>query len=111
MISKELIQQLKEAGFPIQYNMAKHVLNKPFGTVLDETREYGYKSPTLSELIEECGDKFASLDKRPDWKENDSDEIGFWHCWGRLENNKLHVAKTPEEAVAKLYLEIRKLST
>ncbi len=54
--------------------------------------------PTLSELITACGDRFRSLD-------NYSEE--GWFAFAVGEHTKVG-GSTPEEAVAKLYLELNK---
>lgn len=55
--------------------------------------------PTLSELIEACGDRFDSLEKI---------ENG-WYAGTETGTNGPHgVGDTPKEAVAKLYIELNK---
>lgn len=73
----ELAKKLKDAGFP----------QDGIGQFIDVK----LASPTLSELIEACGDKFRGLSKRANWRAQDVmgiEEFG----------------DTPEEAVANLYL-------
>ena len=55
------------------------------------------KTPTLSELIEACGDSFHSLsmDDKTHWVAN-------WRVYGESRGS------TPEEAVAKLYIALNK---
>lgn len=72
----ELALKLREAGFPKHY---------------DEFVEYS--RPTLSELIESCG--HVSLDYFPDGN-------SFASCCDRKGHEV--IGKTPEEAVAKLWL-------
>jgi hypothetical protein len=86
-MTTELIKQLKDAGFPKEF-------------VNTELTHGGY--PTLSELIEACGDHFIELERidkkkwlaQGGWIEND--------CCRRP--HKDQVAASPEEAVAKLWL-------
>ncbi len=54
------------------------------------------KIPTLSELIEACGDGFSHL-----WRHSENDWLACG--WG---DRKIK-GKTPEEAVAKLYLKLK----
>ena len=85
----ELAKELKDVGFPFIWNYEPEALR---------FREY----PTLSELIEACiGEYWFSLvELKP-------------HAW-RAEGKTLElkvlreVGKTPEEAVAKLYLALNK---
>jgi hypothetical protein len=69
-------------------------------------------NPTLSELIVACGEKFSGLMRKGDmashshWKKE-------WHAYAWWKDSKgEHMAydneaDTPEEAVAKLYLELQ----
>lgn len=110
MISYKLTKQLKKAGFPvIDYTVRPLVSSKG--------KEYfGFISPTLSELIEACGDKFTNLLKGKETF-NPLDMIGLrmsdsyeWHAIAKYEggdsgfNDVRGHGKTPEEAVAKLWL-------
>lgn len=73
--------------------------------VIGEGNEkYIVKIPTLSELIEVCGDRFFSLET------DDRTESNKWIAmrggdWETKE--KIGIGKTPEEAVAKLYLKLK----
>lgn len=103
MISYELAEKLKEAGFPM---------------VLSDT-DILYKQtkcPTLSELIEACGDGFGSLERCEEYE----------YLEGKLKNQKIvwivestktlrdkypgsfkeMILDTPEEAVANLWLKL-----
>jgi len=85
----KLAKQLKDAGFPQNIKEDEIRWTKGFENI---------KNPTLSELIEECGKEFKSLERakrsRTWWA------FGF----GAINVN----AKTPEEAVAKLWLKLNK---
>ena len=66
------------------------------------------KIPTLSELIEACGDRFNNLNRM----KNEEQQI-FWVCnaFWEIGNNKVIWelrGDTPEEVVAKLWLKINK---
>lgn len=99
MITYELSKTLKDVGFSQQGNgFESELLDSAVNSGVNVSRENIYY-PTLSELIEACGDKFGFLAKYADgehWKCSIPGEI-FW-CNG----------STPEEAVAKLWLELNK---
>jgi len=88
----ELAKKLKDAGFPVKYP--------------DNLFVEGEKSayiPTLSELIEACGDRFECLSKVENqwWV----DERGGFFSNGETAT---YGGSTPEEAVAKLWLGLNK---
>lgn len=88
-MNKEIIQQLKDAGFKSNF--------------VDGCQICGATTPTLSELIEACGISFLDL----------RNETGFFGAIGfeignRKETMQLN-GKTPEEAVANLWLELNKI--
>jgi len=91
-ISYKLAKQLKEAGFPQK---------KPL--FYDYTRKEKYKIPTLSELIEACGNKFGSLTRFKNIKTGKA----FWVANDLMEQVGEN-SNSPEEAVAKLWLELKK---
>lgn len=86
----ELAKQLKDAGFP--KNIDFHH-NCDIAQTIDVINP-----PTLSELIEACGDEFKSVEK--DFR------IKHWEAWDRY--GAYGKGKTPEEAVANLWLELNK---
>jgi len=91
----ELAKQLKKAGFP-----QPTLVNPITGVVGREVLERRPYEPTLSELIDTCGDNFVALSKMGE----------DWYCAEngvpvRLIANE---SKTPEEAVAKLWLALNK---
>ena len=92
----ELAKQLKDAGFPCS-NMWQVINGKMWFE--------DCPVPTLSELIEACGDRFEGLSKdRASWN-------AYADCHGPyMEFDSIHEALgfTPEEAVAKLWLELQK---
>ncbi len=87
MINYELAKELKEAGFP-------------------ETTEYYGVNPTLSDLIEACGEEFGSLERRV-LELGIIQNIIVWDCWGSNPQNQGY-GSTPEIAVAKLWLALNK---
>jgi len=86
----ELAKQLKDAGFPGGEDWAM----KDNGSNL-------YYIATLSELIEACGDDFILLMHSTNLPENDA-----WVVWKKT--GGMTFGKTPEEAVAKLWLELNR---
>jgi len=93
MISYELAKQLKEAGFPQDGDIEQWENH-------GDNSGDGVFKPTLSELIEACGDEFESLSLHPYY---DGD---IYMVFGR--NTLGFNGSTPEEAVANLYLALNK---
>jgi len=98
MISYELAKQLKDAGFP-QKNSNEYTL-----WIIDEGKE-ACQLPTLSELIEACGENFRTIILHTQYRKK------LLKPWEAVPNKKLIQAKsasgvTPEEAVAKLWLSL-----
>lgn len=111
----ELAKKLKDAGFP-QINLEEQCKDCSIFEWFDDdeilwnTRE-NYPSgddwvylPTLSELIEACGEHFYNLNKEIKGK------------WCATTNNKKYAplggfGSTPEEAVANLWLTIKSCDT
>jgi hypothetical protein len=99
----ELAKQLKEAEFPEVFvpmglMMVKNIVNPD-----DDPKYY---APTLSELIEACGDSFYCVIRGRGTME------GVWIASQmtspEFNLNKTSQGSTPEEAVAKLWLELNK---
>jgi len=116
----ELAKKLKEAGFPqegefvwIDRNLKKTETNEQRTIVLwkDVVSEWEPNceilcyNPTLSELIYACSKEvnFILVDRGNFWEcgGNDENEEGM-NIWGKVEG------KTPEEAVANLWLSLNK---
>ena len=107
----ELAKKLKEAGFP-QFPIAGS------GMFIDGKVEYSndgewqgnieppLKVPSLSELIEACGDRFGGLEKQ----QKD------WFCYSiqsrylQIKSSPVAIGYTPEEAVVYLWLTLNKKS-
>ena len=64
------------------------------------------KIPTLSELIEACGDEFRALRLDSSMKTENNEQ---WAC-DRVEHGvfETFIGKTPEESVARLYIKLNK---
>ena len=102
----ELAKKLKDAGFPQKVNggfqtckhgaFLRHQKDCPMGCSESDFVKY----PTLSELIEACGEDFNTLTRY-----GKSSNSG-WRVWGWSGNDDVD-GDTPEEAVANLWLELR----
>lgn len=97
----ELVKKLKDAGYPIKYTLGALAYDQepPSQFIID---------PTLSELIEACGDRFEKLEYNPyhdetveDWYTTGCDDRK--HKPGEYSGHTIW-GKTPEEAVANLWL-------
>ena len=112
----ELALKLKDAGFP------QDLGNDNIGRFMDRSGEYkkfGTRNPTLSELIEACGDEFKVLYlKETAWdsKKGEVVKIHQWQAgkeiyWDYEEVDSYHrgVGSTREEAVANLWLKLNNL--
>ena len=117
-MNDSLTKELKEVGFPQgsqqwKIDELKEAEKTNDKTVLETWEEmYGIKSssdikaykPTLSELIEACGERFAMLGQQK----------GVWCAYDKWYNdiesisNTVTRSKTPQEAVAKLYIALNK---
>jgi hypothetical protein len=89
----ELAKKLKDAGFVFkEWYLECH--NGQSSELQWDNAEWEY--PTLSELIEACGDRFELLERKG---------LNQWHCrpcYGECKNYS-----TPEEAVANLWLKLQ----
>ena len=93
MISYELAKQLQDARFP-QSGAGKRVA--PLDKLVVRREDFAYV-PTLEELIEACGNRFASLaNNARNWRARADDSIAEG------------VGSTPIEAVAHLWLALNK---
>ena len=95
----ELAKQLKEAGFPQHLALKEFPKLKKAMKLMDEmSGEVEPYIPTLSELIEACGEEFGMVARA----DNQTFIARNWF-------DKIQVeGKTPEEAVAKLYIKLNK---
>jgi len=110
MINYELAKELKDAGFPQDKTKGKCMpFYKEGGGDESRTSTCAYyaatslppqediiKIPTLSELIEACGEEFDQLCKYDD----------CWRAWGK--DGDPERGNTLEEAVVKLWLTLNK---
>jgi hypothetical protein len=106
MISYKLAKELKDAGFPQlvkQGYMVHDWVNYP-------DAEHYYE-PTVSELIEACGEGFEQLQRN--YTGEPMGGPGKWlacHTPDNGETSDCVVADSAEEAVAKLWLELQRLT-
>ena len=106
----ELVKQLKEAGFPQTPPFELYCPDCDKWRDMDcfekKHNKEAVKVPTLSELIEACGDKFDNL------RHGEGLIVGslVWTASSKeIEKEIFHnEGSTPEEAVAKLWLELNK---
>jgi hypothetical protein len=103
-MTSELAKQLKDAGFPIKpYPEWALQMDGPMGEA--EYRE-NYR-PTLSELIEACGDDFYGLEKCEVYSAGFGADVPREHrgtSWFAKASGIMIQADSAEEAVAKLWL-------
>ena len=100
----ELARQLEEAGWfeNWRHDHCGYKWIDKDGDIFDHPQDDACMIPALSELIEACGDKFGALMKRGSW----------WYAITRKDlDNRFGIGligKTPEETVARLWLELQK---
>lgn len=87
----ELAKQLKDAGFPHTW------CSEDDCSCLSTEGNHTFCYPTLSDLIQVCGDGFVSLNKGM-----------FPNQWMCLGNGVQIGGSSPEEAVARLWLALNK---
>lgn len=98
MIDYELAKKLKDAGFPQKMRVGENGLETEpnDGRISNEGGDWIYL-PSLSELIEACGDGYFTLQSGQ----------GLWQA-GKTLNPEWSEGQTPEEAVARLWLALNK---
>lgn len=102
----ELAKQLKDAGFPQDYFTSfefwigeKLYNQKTWAGGSGDFSDIFVKKPTLSELIEACGDNFDNLKVQRTFTTK-------WFATGNVMPGFVGYGPTPKEAVAKLWLKI-----
>lgn len=101
----ELVKQLKDAGFP-QEGEGKTMFCENHKGPCNEYDSPCNKIyiPTLSELIEACGYDFHLLEKELNTPD-------YWRCLTIINGKEIRTKGiNPEEAVAKLWMELNKKS-
>jgi hypothetical protein len=114
-MNQELLKKLKDAGYPVM--MQSWVKAKPVidwskiesGDVIKIETEEQFIPPTLSELIEACGENNEHGEFTL-WFDLEEWVAGYYEdFWGEpRKHNKTRRGSTPEEAVANLWLELNK---
>jgi hypothetical protein len=102
----ELAKELKDAGYPlIECDPGAKWNGGPFFKIDDII----YFSPRLEEIIEWCGDGFKNLER------NTTTANVVWLCNNYLSEHspldEMTEGSTPTQAVARLWLVLRKKST
>ena len=98
----KLAKELKDAGFPIGLTFNGSFLDSEGKKVKDRVpSDTDVYIPTLSELIEACGEEFRALK----WFKNDKSWGAFTY---ERETELLGSGRTPEEAVSRLYIALNK---
>ena len=110
MINYELAKQLQQAGFPHKekgeikyYNKEGKEIFKEDATGFHFVASDTLYFPTLSELIEACGDRFDELVRmeKDDWIARATLKLGEGEVIETFESS-------PEETVAKLWIQLQK---
>lgn len=106
----ELAKQLKDAGFPQERKQGWNITDIDEILRSESSTETAY-APTLSELIEACGDDLFRLEFTKLVFESPPEKITrYWEAvYYDDENDRVYVRGiSPEEAVANLWLAINK---
>jgi len=115
MVDYKLSKELKEAGYP-QEGDGYAVFEsggKPMKAHLIGVPDVVAYAPTLSELIDSCGENFQQLYKKHGDYVASTEELG--HSAEQRNNPSLGYTwiegygKSPKEAVAKLWLELNRI--
>ena len=115
MIDHKLAKQLKDVGF-VQMEGGEYICEKKYHFLPKQHKDCELVLlPTLSELIKECGDRFSELERYSDghniiWRATGvvAKESVCTKCFTILDESPVVKRKTPEEAVAKLYIAFNK---
>lgn len=97
----ELAKELKEAGFKVPLHDCWE---------MGCQNNYGVCYPTLSELIEACGEIVLWKDEKRGWRAGHGGDrkMAYGESYFDDYPNFLTTGSTPEEAVVRLYLELNK---
>lgn len=100
-MNDELVKELNEAGYPLQYSAARHALQKKIGTEWEDSKDAGLIAPTLSELIEACGEGFHELHRH-------EKHFSAHHYPADMELQFYTYGESAEISVARLWLALNK---
>lgn len=107
----ELAVKLKDAGFPQKDVTTPILFREPDsnGNVESARAIDGVYAPTLEDLIEACGDRFGKL-LSPTYRERYDGRRDHWTALSDDDRTDMYdvEGKTPEEAVANLWLTINR---
>lgn len=107
----DMTQALLDAGFPLKHMPVLPPPDRYYNLVSKETGETVHVvPPTLSELIRACGEDFWEVGRRPTGELDPLHPLKWTAHGFRRKNTRLIIteAKTPEEAVAGLWLQINR---
>ncbi len=134
MLSYDLAKKLKEAGFPQGYYESEkneyyfregkliiqggiHLRKIGYSELFKQVIEYEKELtlvPTLSELIDACGDDFLGVNRTQGCAVEEFNKWEaiekVWCCNEHGESRKYGYGANPEESVANLWLELHKNS-
>ena len=98
----ELAKKLKDAGFPQNMDRYHYDGKNNQTSALDED---GIDFPTLSELIEACGDEIIGISK---YNNGEYAKDGWYAMYHKpaMSNTTFIYGSTPEEAVANLWIQL-----
>lgn len=100
-MTSEVAKQLKDAGYKFIHSSSPRAF---MSVGIDGD---SWDEPTLSELIDACGEKFDSLWlTSPGWDDKTQFGARAKHDWQVSAATKNSYALTPEEAVATLWLRL-----
>jgi len=111
----ELAKQLKGAGYPQEFKLGTWACIHGLESIMEKNCNCSgddlFYAPTLSELIGECGNEFIRLEFKnvsKDWVSMGG--IDLTHIDMKKQDYQYAKwGKTPEEVVAKLWLELNKI--
>lgn len=120
IMNKELLKQLKEAGYPLQKATTGYA-HKDLAHKLVTIDDYVYIIPELSELIEACGKEHKAPNRNTEnqYPIEHLFRLGYgdeWYATYEFYDSKIEDkygipligwGKDPEEAVAKLWLMLK----
>jgi hypothetical protein len=99
-----LAKELKDAGFPeSDAGRTRHHPECDIDRPQKDCLGYGYQ-PTLSELIEACGEQFERLER--DTESTEPNGV-YWTAYAHSQDHG-EFGSTPEEAVVRLWLALKK---
>ena len=118
MIDFKLAKELKDNGFPQNYKSGEIYFEDKSSEEIfdlinnhDSDDEVTISVPTISELIESCGDGFYALN-RNSFQKHGQDRVK-WTAVGGIWKENIRLAlrgENADEVMAKLWLELKKVT-